>query len=319
MSGGFQTAVNDQPAPAVAGDFASMNPYFTFDAGPGGLVSGPSGAVVGRFAWAVAPADADGTPSQVNSFGTGSVSGFVPREQQGLVTTYLQDASMLIPTGFQMTLMVGGGFWVKNDGATQALPGQKAYANFADGKATFAATASPTAGATSTASTIAAKTATVTASIINDTLIVTAASGDPIVAGATLATGTSVAAGTQIVRQLSGTTGGIGTYAISIPGQSVASEAMTFTYGLLTVGGTVVAGFGLGDTIVNSGGTAITGTTITQLGTGVGGAGTYYVNKTQTVGSQTINVLAVNVETKWYAMSSGGAGELVKISDHPLG
>jgi hypothetical protein len=35
-TGGFQTSTTDQPAFAVAGDFASQNPYFTFDAGPGG-------------------------------------------------------------------------------------------------------------------------------------------------------------------------------------------------------------------------------------------------------------------------------------------
>jgi hypothetical protein len=43
-TGGFQTSTTDQPAFAVAGDFASQNPYFTFDAGPGGLVAGPSGS-----------------------------------------------------------------------------------------------------------------------------------------------------------------------------------------------------------------------------------------------------------------------------------
>jgi hypothetical protein len=317
MSNGFQTSVAAQPAPAVAGDFASANPYFAVDAGPGGLVSGPNGCVIGRFAWAVAPADGDGFPSQVNSYGTGLPTGFVPREQQGLITTYLQDSSMFLPAGFQVTLMSGTDFWVKNDGATQALPGQKAYANFADGKATFAATASATAGGTSTASTIAAVSSTFNGSITNDTLNVTSAPSNLLVAGALITVG--AATGTRIVRQLSGTAGGIGTYAVSIPGQTVAAAtAFTATYGLLTVGGTVVGSYGVGDVLATTGGVTA-GTTIKQLGTGVGLAGTYYVDTTQTIGSGAIDVLAINIETKWTCMSSGLPGELVKMSSQPLG
>lgn len=316
MSNGFQTQVTNQPAPAVAGDFASTNPMWTYDSGPGGLVAGSAGVTVGRFAWAVAPSDGDGAPATVSNNGAGAVSGFVARLQQALITTYLADASMVIAAGFQMGLFTGGDFWVKNDGSTQALQGQKAYANFADGKVTFAATATPTAGATSSASTIAAKTATLTASLLGDILTVTAASGDPLVVGATKGTATGVATGTQIVAQLSGTAGGIGTYAVSIPEQNVASESMTFTYGLLTVGGTVAGTFGVGNALSGSG---ISATTITALGTGVGGAGTYYVNKTQTVSSQEIDAAYLNVETKWTCMSSGLPGELVKISSQPLG
>ena len=39
MARGFQTQVTNQPAPAIAGDFASLNPFWTVDAGPDGLVS----------------------------------------------------------------------------------------------------------------------------------------------------------------------------------------------------------------------------------------------------------------------------------------
>ena len=195
----FQTVVTNQPAPAVAGDFASTNPMWTYDAGPGGLVAGPNGVTVGRFAWTTAPGDGDGTPSFAFNSGAGPVAGFVARLQQALITTYLAPAGNVIPYGFEMSLFTGGDFWVKNDGTTQALPGMKAYANFADGKVTFAATATPTAGATSSASTIAAKTATTTASLLGDTLTVTAWSGDIIVPGATKGTATGVATGTQIV------------------------------------------------------------------------------------------------------------------------
>jgi hypothetical protein len=57
---------------------------------------------------------------------------------------------------------------------------------------------------------------------------------------------------------------------------------------------------------------------IGQLGTGLGATGTYYVNNTQTVSSTTITLGQVT-ETKFYAMSAGVAGDLIKISDHPTG
>jgi hypothetical protein len=119
--GGFQTVVNTQPAPAVAGDFCNKNPRFSVDAGPGGLVAGDNGVVVGRFAWlSNEEVDANDAPAIVNNFGAGPVAGFVHRDQQGLITGYLQKSSMLIPVGFQMTLMAGGGFWARNDGNTEA-------------------------------------------------------------------------------------------------------------------------------------------------------------------------------------------------------
>lgn len=317
MSGGFQTKVNNQPAPAVEGDFASMNPRFTVDAGPGGLVAGANGAIVGRFCWATNPSDADGAPAQVGNSGSGPVTGFLAREQQGLITIYLADASMAVPEGFQLTLFNGGDFWVMNNGAGFAEIGMKAYANFADGKVSFAATGSPTAGATSTSSTIAPETFSVTGLINGSVLTVSAVGSGTVVPGATIS-GTGIASGTKIVSQLSGTSGGVGTYAVSIGSQNVASTTVSGTYGLLTVGGTVAGTFGVGDVISGSGVTA--GTMITALGTGTGGAGTYVVDVSQTVGTgEAIDVDAVNVETKWYCMSPGAPGQLVKISDHPLG
>lgn len=315
MSGGFPTQVQVQPAPAVAGDFADSNPRWNVAAGPGGLVAGAAGVTVGRFAWwSAAGIDPNGTPTLVNNFGSGPVTGFVHREQQALITAYLADASMLIPAGFGMTLKSGGGFWVKNDGTGEALVGQKAYANFADGKVSFAATASP-AGASGSASSIAASTFSVTGSIAGDVLAVTVVGSGTVVPGATIS-GTGVATGTKVVGQLSGAAGGVGTYAVDIGEQTVASTTVSGTYGTLTVGGTVAGTFGVGDTLSGSG--VVAGTAITALGTGSGGAGTYIVNN-NTVVSSTAITAATNVETKWIAMSSGLPGELVKITSHVLG
>jgi hypothetical protein len=48
--------------------------------------------------------------------------------------------------------------------------------------------------------------------------------------------------------------------------------------------------------------------------TGTGGAGTYVTNLTGTGGSGVVT-FTTNVETKWYARSSGANNELIKISD----
>lgn len=306
--------VNVQPAIGVAGDFADSNPRASVDAGAGGLISGASGVVIGRFAWLSASTiDADGAPAIVNNTGAGKPQGFVHREQQGLITTYLTAFGMTIAPGFQMGLMASGGYLAKNDGAGQALPGMKAYANLADGSVTFALTGAPTAGLSATAS-VAASTASVTGSISDNVLTVTAVGAGVVRPGATLTA--LAAAGTKIVSQLSGTTGGIGTYAVSIPEQNVASGTITMTYGTMTV--TVVAsgGVALGQTLTGTGVTA--GTKVTQFISGTGLTGTYVVDS-NTVVSSTADIAAnANVETDYECQSSALAGELAKISTYKI-
>lgn len=320
MSGSFQTQVNVQPAPAVAGDFASANPRFTVDAGPGGLVAGPNGVNVGLFAWATSPLDGDNAPAVVNNYGTGQVTGFVHREQQALIVNYLAAASQNVPAGFPVTLYNGGDFWVKNDGATQALVGQKAYANYANGKVTFAATGTPTTGGSATG-TIAAGSFSVTGSVAGNIMTVTAVGSGTIYPGAVLS---SAAASASVVSQLTPllageTAGGIGRYYVTVPEQTVASTTITGTYGTFTAVSALSGSFAVGDILSGAGGGGVSaGTFITALGTGTGGLGTYIVNLTQTVTSTTISATS-NIETKWIAMSSAAAGELVKISDHALG
>lgn len=320
LSKGFQSQVNTQPAPAVVGDFCDTNPRYSVDAGPGGLIAGLSGVDVGKFAWAVPPVDGDGFSAAVNNFGTGPVTGFVHREQQGLIVLYLDESTLHVPSGFPVTLFSGGGFWVKNDGAAQAVPGQKAYANFADGKATFAAAGAP-AGAVSTSWSIAAETASVTASIAGDVMTVTVVGSGTLYPGSALS-GTNVATGTALGAQISGTAGGVGTYYVTVPEQTVASTTVSVTYGLLTLTTVSSGTFGVGDTLTGATAGVVAGTYITQFITGAGASGsTAAVNATQTSSSGTEGNLtgATNVETKWIAMSSGLPGELVKISSQPLG
>lgn len=323
---GFQTITTVQPAIGVEGDFSSSNPRFSVISGAGAFLAGASGVVVGRFAWASTAVEDDvGGPAIVNNFGSGPVTGFVHREFQALLTQYLQEFSMLVPAGFGITLMNGGDFIVKNRGTTQALIGQKAYANFADGTISFAPTGSPTGGGTSTASTIAAGTNSFVGNVVSgvevNQLNVTGSVVGTIQIGTVLAAA-GLAAGTAITSQLlplqtGEALGGIGRYSLNIPEQTIAAgTAFTGTFGTLTIGGTVAGTYGVGQPV--TGGGTLAGTTITALGTGTGLAGTYIVNLTQTVGSSALNT-ALNVETKWAAMSPGLPGELVKISDHLLG
>ncbi len=324
----FPNQVATQPAIAVEGDFSNTNPRFTVSAGPGGLVAGPGGVTIGRFCWFnTSQFDPDSTPQQVsNTLGTVSpnastnVAGLIGRAQQGLITTYLSASGMLIPAGFPVTVFSGGDFYVKNTGTTEALLGQKAYANFLNGAVTFAATAAPTTG-TLTGS-IGSVPTTFTGSIAGNVLTVSTVPVGLIVNGAVISGGTGVVAATTVVSQLSGTTGGIGTYALNIPEQTVAAAALTATIGLLTVAANPAPSVTLavGQVLSGTGGGGVTAATyISQLGTGIGGSGTYYVSPGQSVSVGTVITIAMNIETKFIAMSGGLTNELVKISSHPLG
>jgi hypothetical protein len=312
MSGGFQQQVYSQPAPAVAGDFASMNPYYTFNAGPGGLYAGDS-LYVGRFAWVTAPLDPNGTGQLANSYGNGAPAGVVHRELQATIVDYLAFAGMKILPGQYCTIMTAGDLWVVNDGAAIATRGMKAYAIHANGKAKFAAAGTVAGGASATGSDIAAGSGTFTGSINGDVLTVTVAT-NPTYPGATLS-GTGIVGSPKVVRQLTGTTNGVGTYLIDVlQPAAVASTTITATHGVLTIG-TATGTFEVGDVLTGSG--VVAGTTITANLTGSGGsAGTMVVNNNTVVASTTITASDAT-ETSWTAESSGGVGELIKIKRLP--
>lgn len=199
----FQRTVNQYPALAVEGDFASANPRASVLAGEGSLVAGTGGVTVGRFAWA-------SSLGVVLNTGTGAPTGFVHREMQAAITDWLGASSMVIPAGRAMTLMNEGDFWAKCINAATA--GQKAFANLDTGEIIAAA-----AGATVAA-------ASVTASIAGTTMTVTAVGSGALAPGQSL-TGANVAAGTNIVSQLTGTAGSTGTYQVDIS-QTAASATV---------------------------------------------------------------------------------------------
>lgn len=305
----FQTSVQINPVPGLPGDFASSNVRKVVLAGPGALVAGPAGVTPGRFAWV------DPTGTFVTNFGSGLPSGFVHRVLgEALITTFLAETSNLIFGGWEVTLFSDGDFWVRNAGANNVTINMKAYANFADGSVTFGATGAPPTGASVTGSIAAAAATSVTGSIAANVLTVTAVGSGTLVVGATLS-GTGVTTGTTIVSQLSGTPGGIGTYQVSTQ-ETAASTTITATYGVLTVTAVGSGALVVGDVLSGSGVTA--GTFITSFGTGTGGIGTYNVSASQTATSTAITAAGA-VETKWFAMSTGLAGEVIKMSSQNLG
>jgi hypothetical protein len=316
----FQKQTNQQPAPGIAGDFATTNPRATVVAGPGALVAGVGGLTCGLFGWCD-PA----TFSVVTNAGAGAPNGFVHNAHNALITQYLAETSLIIPQGFEVgDLFDAGDFWVVNNGTTPATPGQKAYANNSNGQASFAATGTPPTGASATG-VVTAGTATVTGSIAivpgaagvaGQTApgILTVTAGSGLVIGATLSGG-AIISGTTIVAQLTGTAGGTGTYQVSVP-QTVSSLSITATWGILTISGSVTGAFAVGQTI--SGTSVVAGTFITALGTGTGGDGTYILSNNTAVSSTTITAYSAT-ETGWYCRSFGAPGEVVKISSRAMG
>lgn len=316
----FPSQVQIFPAPAVAGDFASTNPRASVLAGNGTIVAGPNGLFAGRFAWL------DSTGQVAGNSGVGPVAGFVHREQRGLITVFLGEATMLVPSGMAVSLHTEGDFWVTNSGTNVATLGMKAYANYSTGLVTFGPTGAPPSSGASSASSVAAGAASVTASIANvggnyvgpgtGIMTVTAVGSGTLVPGAAIS-GTGIQGGQTIVAQLSGTPGGIGTYSVSIV-QTVASTTVTASYGTLTIGGVVSGLFAVGDIISGTG--VVAGTFIAGLGTGAGGAGTYIVNNNTVVGLTAIGATAA-VETKWSVGNgnNGQPGDVVRITSWPQG
>jgi hypothetical protein len=136
---------------------------------------------------------------------------------------------------------------------------------------------SPVTSGTSTASTISTTTTTVTGSIAGTTL--TTSAGSPAVGQ--FLYGTGIIPGTYILS-------GSGTSWVVSISQAVASTTFTAVSTILTIGGTVSAGFYVGTLL--SGTNVTPGTQIIAVGTGTsGGAGTYIVNIPQTAASAAIN------------------------------
>lgn len=266
---GFQTEVNLTPAPAVAGDFASSNPRASVLAGEGGLVAGPGGVTVGKFAWI----EADGKTVVNHGTYPAQPDGFVHREQQALITAYLGEASNVVPEGFPVTLHDGGDFFAENKGANPSAKGGTVYADYSNGdvrttlSSGFSATGSM--GSTNTASLGA--TFTASADTDDTRLVVTAVTG--LISIGDTVSGTGITAGTKITGQVSGTPGGAGTY--QLDHSNTASAATVTSFGSV-MNVTVTTGLiSVGDTVSGGAGFPVGATVTAQVSGTPGGAGVY--------------------------------------------
>ena len=159
-------------------------------------------------------------------------------------------------------------------------------------------TADPTEASVTAA--IAPATSSFSASIADDIMTVTNVASGTIYPGAILS-GTGVTAGLQVADQLTGTTGGIGTYSVSMSQNLPNSTTITASYGLMTVSAVSSGTVSVGQTLTGTGVTA--GTAVTALGTGTGLTGTYVVQYTQTVASETITATATPLVVSYDSQS----------------
>lgn len=304
----FQSKVNQQAAYGVAGDFASTNPFASVLAGAGEFVAPATGLIVGNFAW-FGPA---GQVSQ--SYVSGYQIGFVGRNEQALITQFLGETSTVIPSGFPVVAFDGGDFWAKFEGG--ATPGQTVYADKTNGAPIAAAAGSTPAAASATG--LVGTTANVAGSITNGVLTVTtAAVSGSIMPGDTF-TATGVPAGTTIVAQLTGTTGGIGTYSLNqvletvaafTNGQSTFSAYATFSAvgtGTLIPGDTLISALLQPNTEL---GVQVTGT--------AGSAGIYNITPAQAATASGTITTAGAVASGFFVVGAYTAGnnEVAKISN----
>jgi len=124
---GFQRTVNQQPAPAVAGDFAGANPRMSI---PGsGFKAYSAGLSLGKFAWF----NPD-TGIARNASANAGILGFVHREQKAMLTDFLQEAGVIVPGGYPVDGLAQGDVWA-DVGAGGIDVGDPVYANNTTGAA----------------------------------------------------------------------------------------------------------------------------------------------------------------------------------------
>ena len=112
----FQNQVFIQPAEAVSGDFASSNPMVYKLSSVSKMVADSSGVTVGHFA----VLNANGTVTSVPGAAPNSTTriGFVHRENNAQIVTFLAESSFTIQPGQPVALFGTGDFWITADAVT---------------------------------------------------------------------------------------------------------------------------------------------------------------------------------------------------------
>jgi hypothetical protein len=112
----FQNQVYINPAQAIPGDFASSNPMVYKLSSTGKMVADSSGVTVGHFC----VLNADGTVTSVPGAAPSSTSriGFVHREENAQITTFLAESGYTIQPGQPVAAFGKGDFFIKADAIT---------------------------------------------------------------------------------------------------------------------------------------------------------------------------------------------------------
>ncbi len=210
----FQTSVNYQPSPGIAGAFCSANPRANVVGGAGAFVAGPNGCNVGVFAWTDSATD-----SMASNSGQGLPRGFVANEMQAMISTWMGEYSMQIPAGRPLTLFNQGDFWMASP-LTAGAVGNKIFASFIDGSVRVGPSGS------------VFEDASFSATIAGTTLTVASMTSGTIEVGQ-LISGAGVPANTYVTALGTGT-GGAGTYTISETATVSTAEAMIGTNSIET-------------------------------------------------------------------------------------
>lgn len=293
----FQTQVTIQPAPGEAGDFYGVNPRATVIAGPGQFVAPAGGLLVGNFAWFNTDT---GAVSQ--SYVPGYQLGIVHRENNAIITQFLGEATLLIPTGLPVTAHSQGDFWARFAGG--ATPGQKVYADPGTGAPVAGGNSAP-AITSFTGSVGASFTGVVAANVLTTSAVTGFLTPGDVVSGAGVA---NVVLGAQ----LTGPVGGAGTY--TFVHADVSSEALTSVSNVLNV--TAVVGgdkVEIGDVLTGTGVTGSPQITAQTFGT-PNGVGRYTINGAAQRVAPTATLGAGAIATPWLVNSVAAAGEVAIIS-----
>jgi len=137
--------------------------------------------------------------------------------------------------------------------------------------------------AVTTGSSIAPVSVNFTGSVNGLLMDVSSVSSGKIQIGAKVS-GPGIPGGAQIVSQVTGTSGGVGVYSLFVPEGSIPNEALTETYGVLTVGSTSSGAVAIGQQVTGAG---VLPLTAIEENLSPGGTGnTWLVNNYQTVKSQ---------------------------------
>jgi Protein of unknown function (DUF3383)/PEP-CTERM motif len=160
----------------------------------------------------------------------------------------------------------------------------------------------PPAAAT-TGSSIKPVSVSFTGSVNNLLLNVTSVSSGTIEVGSIIS-GAGIPANAQITSQVSGTSGGVGVYGLYVPEGHIASENLTDSYGVLTVGSTTSGTVAIGQHVVGKG--VLADTAIETHLSGSGAASTWVVNYAQTEASEKITMTGALLSVTWSNVQGAG-------------